>query len=195
MCCYYAPTSSFSSFVSLFNLLAAATFDVQDWQSTVETEAYYAGNGFGLLGSDEMQEMFKSELDKLFSSGYNFMDLDSIGWGTLDMLVVVHSGDPAEAGVGPSGCDAGPPEQRIWSQGIGGSANGWTSSDFSYTVSNYLLVGAFYEPPCGNVPLELGVTAHEYMHGFGLIDLYDQDEKEEKIDLGGSGRFSIMSNP
>jgi M6 family metalloprotease-like protein len=142
-----------------------------------------------------MQEMFKPAMDNLYASGYNFIDLDSLGWGVLDMFVVVHSGDPAESGIGSGDCNAAPPEQRIWSQGISGSANGWHSSDFSYQVSNYLLVGSFSEPACGGVPVELGVIAHEYMHGFGLIDMYDEDFEEEKIDLGGTGKFSIMSNP
>ena len=35
---------------------------------------------------------------------------------------------------------------------------------------------------------------HEYMHGFGLLDLYDQDKDEDPIKLGGVGKFGIMSN-
>jgi len=57
-------------------LVLPATFDVQDWVTTTETEAYYAANNFGLNGADVMQEMFKPLLDSLFASGYNFIELD-----------------------------------------------------------------------------------------------------------------------
>jgi M6 family metalloprotease-like protein len=32
------------------------------------------------------------------------------------------------------------------------------------------------------------------LHGFGLFDLYDMDTDDEKIKLGGTGKFGIMSN-
>ena len=104
-----------------------------------------------------MQEMFVPLLDKLDAQGYNWPDLDSIGWGTFDMLVVIHSGYPAELGPPNAECNINQPEQRIWSQGIAGSI-GWMSSDYAYSLSNYLLVGAFFEPKCGDIPLELGVV-------------------------------------
>jgi immune inhibitor A len=42
--------------------------------------------------------------------------------------------------------------------------------------------------------LGLGTIQHEYLHGFGLYDLYDQDIDDAKIAIGGTGRFDIMSN-
>lgn len=35
---------------------------------------------------------------------------------------------------------------------------------------------------------------HEYIHGFGPIDLYDQDNDDPPLAIGGTGRFDIMSN-
>jgi len=171
------------------------TFDVQDWVTTLETEEYYSANNFGLVGADALQEMFIPLLDSLEESGYDFYDLDSQGWGYFDMLVVVHSGDPAEAGPGGEGCDINPPEKRIWSQGHAGAANGWFSSDYAFQVNNFLIVGAYFHPTCSGNPLELGVTAHEYMHGIGLFDFYDEDFEEPRVPIGGTGRFGIMSNP
>lgn len=171
------------------------TIDVQDWVTTLETEEYYSGNNFGLQGADAMQEMFSPVLDGLYDSGYDFDPLDSQGLGYLDMLIVVHSGEPSEAGPPGDGCDVNPPEKRIWSQGFAGAAFGWISSDFKFQVNNYILVAAYFNPPCSGNPLELGVTAHEYMHGFGFFELYDEDYEEPKIRIGGTGRFGIMSNP
>lgn len=171
----------------------AVTYDVHDWKTTVNTEAYYAGGMSGLRGADAMQEMFKPLLDDLYKSGYNFAPLSSDGWGDLDHFVVVHSGYPAEYGDPKDGC-TNMAVNRIWSQGIQSTANGWMSTDGSFTVSTYLLVGAFAEGLCKANPVEMGVCSHEYMHGFGLIDLYDLDTNEPKIPLGGTGKFGIMSN-
>jgi len=158
------------------------------------TEAEFAPGNYGRNGSDADQQLFKNILDDLYNSGYNFMELDSGGWGTLDMLVVIHSGYSAEDGPPPEGCNEPQPENRVWSHGSSGSANGWFSPDYSFSVSNFLLASGFHEPVCGDEPVQLGVLAHEFMHGFALLDLYDLDDEEEAIPLGGTGRFGIMSN-
>jgi hypothetical protein len=36
--------------------------------------------------------------------------------------------------------------------------------------------------------------ATEYIHGFGALDLYDQDRDEPSIKVGGTGKFDVMSN-
>lgn len=41
----------------------------------------------------------------------------------------------------------------------------------------------------------MGIFTHEFMHGFGLSDLYDQDLDEEGLaNLGGLGLFDTMSS-
>lgn len=140
-----------------------------------------------------MQEMFKPLLDVLDSAGYDFFPLDSLQWGNFDHLVVIHSGYPADYGDPTDGCTADS-KDRIWSQGIAATANGWLSADTAYSVSTYALIGAFNGGLCEGNPVEMGLISHEYMHGFGLIDLYDRDEAEERLPIGGTGRFSIMSN-
>jgi M6 family metalloprotease-like protein len=173
----------------------AVTYDVHDWKTTANTEAYYAGGMSGLRGADIMQEMFVPLLDDLDSAGYDFAPLDSHNWGVFDHLVVINSGYPAEYGTPPDGCTANE-KDRIWSQGIPVTANGWLSSDGIYSVSSYLLVGAFNEGLCKGNPIEMGVISHEYMHGINanMIDLYDLDKAEDPIPIGGTGKFSIMSN-
>ena len=140
-----------------------------------------------------MQEMFKPLLDDLDEDGYDFTPLDSDKNGDFDHLVVVHSGYPAELGDPKKGCTSNT-FNRIWSQGFTSTAFGWRSSDYSYSVSNYMLVGAFTEGFCDGNPVEMGVIVHEYMLGLGLRDLYDQDAKEETILIGGAGKFGHMSN-
>ena len=139
-----------------------------------------------------MQEMFTPLLDDLDDDGYDFISLDSDQNGDFDHVVVVHSGYPAELGNPNDGC-TGDANNRIWSQGFT-SSSGWLSSDFSSSVSNYVLVGAFTEGFCDGNPVEMGVVVHEYMHGFGLLDLYDEDYEEETILIGGAGKFGLMSN-
>jgi hypothetical protein len=69
------------------------------------------------------------------------------------------------------------------------------------------LASAFGEPRCNGTeilgasdPLSntagLGTILHEYLHGFGLVDMYDQDigGGDPKIPIGGTGRYDIMSN-
>lgn len=38
------------------------------------------------------------------------------------------------------------------------------------------------------------VCSDEFLHGFGLFDLYDLDQDDEPVKLGGTGKFGIMSN-
>lgn len=49
-------------------------FDVRDWYTTKETEAYYSKGASGLIGNDAIQEMFKPALDLVDASGINWND-------------------------------------------------------------------------------------------------------------------------
>lgn len=178
----------------LSTLHGIVTFDVQDWFTIEETEAHYSGGVSGFRGADESQDMFKSALDSVYSTYGDFSKLDSGGWGTLDHLVVIHSGYGAEFGEPEAGCVENAEKNRLWSKGYAMSLAGWNSPDFLYTVSNWAYAGAFDPLFCQYNPANIGVLAHEYLHGFNLEDLYDQDADEENIYLGGVGRFDIMSN-
>jgi hypothetical protein len=116
-------------------------------------------------------------------------------WGILNNVVVIHSGYGAE--LGPSPClKHEPPEQRIWSVGAGVSTEGWLSKDY-YSVNGIAFASAVKPPKCEGDkelparPANMGVITHEYLHTFGLIDLYDQDGDEKPIPLGGTGRFDM----
>jgi M6 family metalloprotease-like protein len=172
------------------------TFDVQDWFQHDTTEASFGDGKYGRIGAELLQGMFSSKLNALFASGYDFAPLDTQGWGVLDHLVIIHSGMGAEFGDPPTkrtGCDA-PARDRIWSQGIASTVNGWNSADYAYTVSPFVLAGAFDPEVCSNNPANMGVITHEYMHGFDLPDLYDQDKDDGGIFIGGTGKFCLMSS-
>jgi hypothetical protein len=66
------------------------TFEVHDWFTLPNDEAYYAGGVSGLQGAAKMHEVFKPKLDEVYKSGYDFRTLDSKGWGVLDHLVTIH---------------------------------------------------------------------------------------------------------
>lgn len=170
------------------------TFDVQDWFTLDKPEAYYAAGVSALHGSGQVQELFKPVLDSLYQSGtVDFAKLDTTGWGTLDHFVAIHSGYGAELGNPSDGCDLNKEQDRIWSQGTLLTTDGWQSPDFAYTVSHYVLAGAFDPGFCEGKPANMAIFTHEYMHGFGLIDLYDQDIDEAPINVGGTGNLCIMS--
>lgn len=107
--------------------------------------------------------------------------------------VVIHSGYPAEVGNNKE-CTGNAAADRIWSQGTAGTPRGWTSADGTHSTRRFMISGAFADPACDGNPVEMGVICHEYMHGFGLFDLYDLDRDEAPLSrLGGTGHFGIMS--
>ena len=175
-----------------------AQFDVRDWHTAPNTEEFYSQGQSGLIGNVKIQQMFYAALDAAQSAGIDWFSGYINDWGLLNHLVVIHSGYPAEDG--PLTClPSEPPQNRIWSQGTASSPEGWMSTDF-YQVNGFAVGSAFVNPTCSSGTLEasflkLGVIQHEYLHGFGLYDLYDVDTDEaQKIAIGGTGRFDIMSN-
>jgi M6 family metalloprotease-like protein len=173
-------------------------FDVRDWHTAPNTEAFYSMGQYGLVGNVQIQQMFYSAMDAAQASGVDWLDGYINDWGLINHLVVIHSGYPAEDGA--IACLSNqPPQNRIWSQGTASSPEGWLSPDY-YQVNGFAVGSAFQTPSCnGNEVkanfLGLGTIQHEYLHGFGLYDLYDLDKDEsQKLPIGGTSRFDIMSN-
>jgi len=82
---------------------------------------------------------------------------------------------------------------RIWAHAFA-EANfdsTWVSKDGSISLFGYTVASAF-ENDKGVVPATIGLTVHEYMHTFALIDLYDTTNPAEGSGIGG---FDIMANP
>jgi hypothetical protein len=64
---------------------------------------------------------------------------------------------------------------------------------FASALGNPVCDGDKLAPP---EPAGMGIIAHEYLHTFGLIDVYDQDEDEPIETMGGLSRFDmcVLSN-
>lgn len=68
------------------------TFDVQDWFTVDQTEAYYADGVSGFRDSDLVaQQIFLQALDSLYPN-CDFSKLDTQGWGSLDHLDIIQAG-------------------------------------------------------------------------------------------------------
>jgi hypothetical protein len=104
-------------------------FDVRDWHTAPDTEAFYSQGEYGLVGNVKIQQLFYSAMDAAQASGVDWLDGYINDWGLLNHLVVIHSGYPAEDG--PLACLSNePPQNRIWSQGTASAPEGWMNSDY-----------------------------------------------------------------
>ncbi|KAI2496769.1 Immune inhibitor A peptidase M6 [Fragilaria crotonensis] len=183
------PTGSIREYIrqnSYDNLYLEA--DVFDWVTTDNTELYYS---FGLSGlSSELASFAFPALKALDNQGIDFSRYDLDGDGVIDSLVVLHSGFPAEVG----GIDCyknRAPEERIWSHAMGTINNPWTSKNGLYTLGGYTVASSL-RGICGSDLARIGVMAHEFVHTWGIPDLYDTAGDW----IGkGIGTFDIMSNP
>jgi M6 family metalloprotease-like protein len=113
-------------------------------------------------------------LDRLDQNGIDWSQYDIDQDGVLDAVVVLHSGYGAEL----KGEDCNTKRDyvsRIWSHAYANSFNSWTSADGKYRVGGYVVASAFRDR-CGSEPARIGIMTHEFMHTFGLVDLYDGQE-------------------
>jgi hypothetical protein len=61
-------------------------------------------------------------------------------------------------------------------------------------IQGYTVATAFQRPACGGVFTGMGVITHEFLHGFFLVDLYDQATNDARVQIGGVGSFDLMGN-
>jgi M6 family metalloprotease-like protein len=186
---YLLPTGSISDYLrrnSYGNLQLEA--DVMDWALTDNTELYYSFNVSGLT-RDFASAMYPL-LRVLDALGTDFSQYDVDGDGVLDSVVMLHSGFPAEVG-GIDCYNSRPDENRIWSHSVTSFANQWISFDGKYTLGAYMISAAM-RGTCGSSLARIGVMTHEFIHTWGIPDLYDTS-----VDAVGKGigTFDIMSNP
>ena len=107
--------------------------------------------------------------------------------GILDHLVVIHSSWGAELG-GAGECNANESPDRIWSQGsAANNGDGIKLESGNFVVGGYTIGSSMGARVCTPDPAKLGIITHEYLHGFKLVDLYDQDSDEGPVSIGGAG--------
>lgn len=185
-------------------------FHVQDWVTVSNNEEYYSAipygsdsyaYGIGCNHHAASDGIFSEALNVIDEVNYtNFWDFDKYGddgdFDTyLDHLVVIHSGYDATYGSNFFGDCPSTPEKRIWGQGCSRANADYRAKDSMTQIGGWSMVGAFSD--CSGNFLTHGLITHEFMHGFGLLDLYETDGDTFPADSygfpAGTGFFDLMS--
>jgi len=182
-----APTGSVKQFIEHNSQGALEVdFDIMPWKTTNNTEAYYSFNKSGI--TRDFGASTHSVMDQLEADGVDFSNYDLNNDGKIDAIMLLHSGYQAE--VGNIDCYTGAlPKQRIWSHAIPAPSNAWVSSISGMALDNYS-VGGGLRGVCWNRIPRLGIITHEFLHLFGLPDLYDKN----KYIGHGLGHYSLMAS-
>jgi immune inhibitor A len=144
------------------------------WMRAPSTYADYVNGAYGMGSYPNNTQKLCEDLVELIDSLVDFSDYDNDNNGSVDGLVIVHTGPGAEL--------TGSPDD-IWSHQWGF----WPpKSKDGVSVSSYTVQPEYWFTP-GDITI--GVYAHEIGHLFGLPDLYDTDGSSR-----GIGRWSLMSN-
>jgi immune inhibitor A len=184
------PTGSIQSYLlqnsySRFVLEA----DIMDWTLTDQTEAFYSYSQSGLVLSTA--QSMHVVLDYWESQGVDMAQYDQDGDGVMDAVIMLHSGYPAE--VGGVDCQTQTSaQQRIWSHAIDHTtAYSWQSSTSNIQSGPYV-IGSAMRGTCNSDINRIGVLTHEFIHLYGIPDLYDISGDW----IGkGVGSYDIMGNP
>mmetsp|Transcript_6258 Transcript_6258/g.9621 ORF Transcript_6258/g.9621 Transcript_6258/m.9621 type:complete len:621 (+) Transcript_6258:254-2116(+) len=183
------PTGSIGEYLktnSYGNLVIDA--HVKDWIVTDDTELHYSFGRSGL--TRDLSKALHPVLEVLDALGEDFSQYDQDGDGVLDSVVFLHSGFPAE--VGGWDCYTGQNHiQRIWSHAVSTYSDEWTSYDGQYTLRGYMVASAL-RGTCGYALARIGVPTHEFIHTWGIPDIYDTAGDWVG---SGCGHYDIMSNP
>lgn len=161
---------------------------MKDWIPTDDTELHYSFGRSGL--TRDLSRALHPVLRVLDALGEDFSQFDQDGDGVLDSVVFLHSGFPAE--VGQWDCYNGRvSSQRIWSHAVSTYNDEWRSFDGKYKLGGYMVASAL-RGTCGYKLARIGVPTHEFIHTWGIPDIYDTAGDW----IGnGCGHYDIMSSP
>ena len=207
-----------------YNIIAC---DVQEWKETDYSQEFYSSSFSNLVGSEFASSFFipvlqQLDLNQTNGEVFDWTIYDTDQDGTLDAVIVLHSGFGAEfRNIGD--CNASDYTNRIHSQGHEDSSGDWydeivdgyqpwTSIDNTVALSGYANASA-YDFICTDKPATPGVITHEWVHIFGTPDLYgmivntnassvimgDTDTRristvEVDLKVRGLGSYDVMSN-
>jgi immune inhibitor A len=158
-----------------YNALIIATVNLPsslDWRQAPNTYPYYVNNQNGIGSYPHNTQKLVEDLVDLVDSLVDFSQYDNDKDGTVDGLIVVHSGPGAEY----TGQNS-----DIWSHQWGIIPR---LKDGVY-ISTYSIEPEYWDAP-GD--MTCGVYCHELGHVFGLPDFYDIDYTSE-----GVGSWSLMA--
>jgi immune inhibitor A len=155
------------------NIAAVDLPSALGWQTAPETYDYYVNGNYAFGSYPHNSQKLVEDLVDMVDSLVDFSVYDNDGDGTVDGLIIVHSGSGAEL--------SGSPDD-IWSHKWGITPR---LRDSVY-IRSYTIQPEFWVEP-GDITI--GVYCHELGHVFGLPDLYDLDQSSS-----GIGRWSVMAN-
>lgn len=172
----YNGTGSFRDFFleNSFNQLDLSV-DVFGWYQAANEHAYYGRE----KGYDVARELAGEAIDAAEAAGVDFSQYDNDKDGSIDGLVLVHSGPGAEEG----GLN-----QYIWSHRWS-LTNGYERFYDGINIQEYM-----FNPErrvFSNAMTGIGVFCHEFGHGLGIPDLYDTDDSNGAS--AGLGEWSLMA--
>lgn len=143
------------------------------WTRAPETYAYYIDGQYGMGTYPNNSQGLVTDLVDAVDGFIDFSPYDNDNNGSVDILLVIHSGTGAELSHNTN---------DMWSHKWGISAK---ATNDGVSVSTFTVQPEFWSSP-GD--MTIGVYSHELLHGFGLPDLYDTDNSSN-----GIGRWGIMS--
>ena len=157
-------------------------FDVMDWRTTDNTEAYF-GKGTSGLHRD-VSRLMHAVLTQLDNEGTDWSLYDLNNDGVIDNIIIVHSGHPAEHG--GHDCYGTHFTDRIWSHRRYDGK--WKSSGNAYQAG-IVSFAPSVRGLCHNRITRMGIVVHEFLHMFNLPDLVDHTWKSK-----GVGMWDCMGN-
>jgi len=166
---------------------------IHEWAPSDGTEAECAGSNGQMGVWDGLDNCFYSALDQLdelhnrFDGSFSWWDFDQNFDGHIDNVIVLHNGYNAETGNDDP--DGTPYTQRIRSHATVASGTVWRSSNTGLKLGYYGITSAYRGQKNERIA-RLNVMSHEFIHTFGMIDLYDID-----FVGNGCGGYSIMGYP
>lgn len=165
-------------------------FFVHEWTWPGKSEAECAGNNQGVYPG--YADCWVESLDALeakhkdFGDPFEWWDYDLDGDAYIDNIVILHNGYNGEIGADDE--DGTPASQRIRSY-AGFSFDGWKSPWSGIRVGYFATTSVYRGVKEQNIAY-FNVLMHEFIHTFGMIDLYDTDFKGN-----GCGGYDIMAYP
>ena len=150
--------------------------DVGGWYTSTNNRATYGVQSLTTRQFLPAVALVRQAVDAAELSGVNYANYDGDGNGSVDVVMVIHSGRGAEE----SGNVA-----DIWSHRWTLSANALQVTYDGKLVNDYIIQAEKLGPT--NIA-NVGVLCHEFGHALGLPDLYDTDGGSE-----GLGDWCLMA--
>jgi M6 family metalloprotease-like protein len=181
------PTGSIKTYLAMnsydkFRINAVIS---PSWVDAAGSESSCAGTTKGV--NDQFMNCFAPALDALEESFVNWWDFDLDGDGSLDAVIVLHSGYATSQGkTDEDGVDS---SKRIQSHARSAPQPPWVSPSTGISLGIHNIISV-YRGVSDQKITRLNVISHETLHLLGAIDIYDISLK-----TFGAGGYALMAYP